>query len=101
MISGLLHSEGSTWTQQRRFVLKNLRDFGFGKKTMEAMAHEDIVELINKIKESLGKPMSPNPTLSLAVLNSLWHIITGERFSLDDPRFQHVFDSLKALVQNS
>ena len=33
--TGILWSQGSDWREQRRFLLRNLRDFGFGKSEME------------------------------------------------------------------
>jgi len=64
-------------------------------RTMESMTHEDIGELIAKLKESIGKAINPSRSFSMAVLNSLWHIMAGERFCLDDSRFDSVLDSLK------
>ncbi len=43
---------------QRRFILKNLRDFGFGKKSMEGLVHEEIQELIEGFKKDVGKPIT-------------------------------------------
>jgi hypothetical protein len=44
--------------EQRRFVLRNLRDFGFGRKTMEALIHEEIEELMTTFRKEIGKPIS-------------------------------------------
>ena len=33
-IAGVLLSNKKTWTEQRRFTLRALRDFGFGKEGM-------------------------------------------------------------------
>ena len=34
VIAGVLLSDKKTWTEQRRFTLRALRDFGFGKEGM-------------------------------------------------------------------
>jgi hypothetical protein len=39
---GLLFSVGREWTEQRRFALRRLRDFGLGKSSMEELIHEEI-----------------------------------------------------------
>ena len=38
-------SEGRTWVEQRRFALRTLRDFGFGKQGMEEMTQEEVIGL--------------------------------------------------------
>ena len=40
-VPGVIFSEKEAWQQQRRFTLKTLRDFGFGKKGMEEMIFEE------------------------------------------------------------
>ncbi len=61
---------------------------------MADIAREDISEIITKLKDSLGKPINPSRTFSLATFNSLWHIVTGERLALDDLRLETILDSL-------
>ena len=41
-IPGLLISEGRTWVEQRRFSLRTLRDYGFGKSSMEETIKEEV-----------------------------------------------------------
>ena len=48
---GVLHSQGRDWREQRRFLLRNLRDFGFGKT--------EILILINS-SIAFGAPSSPH-----------------------------------------
>jgi hypothetical protein len=98
-MSGLIASEGEQWVAQRRFALRNLRDFGFGRKTMESMAQEDIVELINGFKRDTGLPIDTARRFSTAVLSSLWNIIAGQKFAHDDPKFEEVLTKLNAYVQ--
>jgi cytochrome P450 len=87
---GVLFTEGKVWVDQRRFILKTLRDFGFGKKSMEGMVQDEIKELAETFQRELGKPISMKNRFNGPVLNSLWHILTGERFTQDDPNFKNV-----------
>ena len=97
MVSGLTASEGEQWVAQRRFALRNLRDFGFGKKSMESLAQDDIIELINGFKKEVGHPIETNRRFSTAVLSSLWNIIiAGQKFVHDDPKFEEVLTKLNA-----
>jgi len=54
---GIIISEKRHWSEQRRFVLKNLRDFGFGKSSMEGIIHEEIEEFIASLRETVGQPI--------------------------------------------
>lgn len=36
-LNGIVMAEGELWEQHRRFLLRQLRDFGFGKSSMEAL----------------------------------------------------------------
>ena len=44
-------SEGKTWVEQRRFALRTLRDFGFGKQGMEEMIQDEVEMFKNLISE--------------------------------------------------
>ena len=43
---GIINTEGQHWTAQRRFALKTLKDFGFGKQSLESAVNLEIDELI-------------------------------------------------------
>jgi len=48
---GILFCDGDhTWNEQRRFALRNLRDFGFGKESMEVLLINELQELISHLK---------------------------------------------------
>lgn len=75
--------------------MKNLRDLGVGKQSFESMIHEEITELINTtLKINIEKPINLLIQLKLAVLNSLWHLMASERFSLDEPILKSFLNNL-------
>jgi len=90
---GVLNSDGPTWESQRRFTLRHLRDFGFGKNSMELLIMEEVREMIEWMKNEEGHPLSLNRKFSLAVLNSLWQIVSGKRFDQKDTTLNDLLDS--------
>ncbi|CAL8094325.1 unnamed protein product [Orchesella dallaii] len=47
---GIIFNEGKDWQDQRRFALKNLRDFGFGKGTMESLILDEVCSFVEHLK---------------------------------------------------
>lgn len=75
---GLINSEGNLWEVHRRFALRQLRDFGFGKNTMEALIMDEVHEMTEVLTRQRGKPVGEiKEKFSLAVVNSLWTIVGG------------------------
>lgn len=87
---GIAFNEGKGLFEQRRFVLKTLRDFGFGKKSLESLIHNEVKELVTTLLQLHGKPFEPEDAFNLSVVNSLWTIITGRRFKNDDKKFRYI-----------
>ena len=48
---GVISSSGRYWSEQRRFLLKNLKDFGFGRSSMESLIQEEMVKLCAKLSK--------------------------------------------------
>ena len=70
------------WQEQRRFTLKNLKDLGFGKSSMEILIQEEIEKCIEMLRQEVGKPTQLNLKLNIAILNALWKLLTGEKVKL-------------------
>jgi hypothetical protein len=49
--SGVIFTDGPLWVEHRRFTIRNLKDFGFGKKDAEGIILEETEELMKEIKE--------------------------------------------------
>ncbi|XP_063706238.1 probable cytochrome P450 304a1 [Culicoides brevitarsis] len=49
---GIFFTDGPQWKEQRRFTLRHLRDYGFGRRfeTLESEIRDELTELINIIK---------------------------------------------------
>jgi hypothetical protein len=50
-----MFSNGSEWQDQRRFVMRQLKDFGFGKIGMEPFILEEIEKSLEMVTEELSK----------------------------------------------
>jgi len=91
----LIFAESGRWKTQRRFTLRHLRDFGFGKRTMDHYIQEQVQLLFSAIDSRIKKSNENDsqegidilPILPVVAINSLWYIIAGERHDLDDEEF--------------
>ena len=85
-LPGVIASDGQEWVDQRRFTLRHLRDFGFGKNAGEELITNELKEFIQGLDKNVGMPVSINNSFNVAVLNTLWMIMSGVRYEQDDPR---------------
>jgi hypothetical protein len=83
---GIVNNDGEHWEQLRRFALRHLRDFGFGKSSMEESIMLEVNEFIELLKtEEVGKPVTGiKDRLLFAAVNSVWAIVTGTRYNQND-----------------
>ncbi|CAL8133539.1 unnamed protein product [Orchesella dallaii] len=91
---GMFSSEGDLWETHRRFLLRQLRDFGFGKSSMETLIMDEVNEVLETFKKQEGKPVkNVRVSLRLAIVNALWTILSSQRFKHDDPKLSQLTDS--------
>ena len=74
-IPGVLISEGRTWVEQRKFALRTLRDFGFGKSSMEEMIREEVQLFTEEIRRSEREPFDFINKFNMPILNALWNVM--------------------------
>ncbi len=111
---GIIFNSGEGWREQRRFMMTTLRDFGFGKSTMEEWINEEVSLLVESLEEKNGMLLSIEvssnilinskailvclvsslPPLKIffnvATLNVLWRIVAGRRFDYSDPKLKEL-----------
>ncbi|KAI8497864.1 hypothetical protein Bbelb_245160 [Branchiostoma belcheri] len=88
---------GPFWKQQRKFTIMGLRDFGFGKRSLEGKILEEIQGLREEILKKGEKPFSIRLPLQNAVGNVICSIVLGKRFEYNDKKFEKI---MKAFDQN-
>lgn len=89
---GLVWSEGSSWTSQRNFTLKQLKNFGFGKRDLETAIWKEADEFVDYML-SLGDEVRIESSLfALPVLNVLWSIVAGHSFDRKDPEIHELLE---------
>ena len=87
---GVLFSSGVTWTEFRRTSLNILKDFGFGKESFENIVEEEVDNLMNYIDQNfLNQPVDISRLFNIAVLASLWRVISGECLKIGDPKLEY------------
>lgn len=84
-------TDGEFWLEQRNFAVKHLRSFGFGKSHMESLIIEELKELIETLSNA-GTNVSLSRQLAPCVLNVLWAMTAGSRFSSTDPQLSRLLE---------
>ena len=83
---GLLFNDGQGWKAQRRYALKTLKDFGFGKKGLEGVLIEEADRMGEYFREQDGKPTLVLNLFNVAILNVLWQIVANHRYRANFPK---------------
>ncbi|KAM9305506.1 cytochrome P450 2K1-like [Gastrophryne carolinensis] len=95
----IIFNTGESWKAMRRFALSTLRDFGMGKKTIEARIQDELIVLIEHFKSQKGKPCDTNIIMNSAVSNVICSIIFGKRFEYDDLEFKNLMVSVNGIAR--
>lgn len=99
---GVLLTDENFWHEQRRYVIRNLREFGFGRRNMSAMIEDEAGFLVEHLKQKLVKNNGTLTThfetfFSVHVLNTLWTMMAGIRYNADDKILKDLQSDLNKL----
>ncbi|XP_075043042.1 cytochrome P450 2G1-like [Mixophyes fleayi] len=72
------------WKELRRFSVSCLRDFGFGKRSIEVRIQEESCCLVEELKKTQESFTDPHQYLSRAVCNIIFSIMFGNRHEYED-----------------
>jgi len=101
----MIFIQGEAWKEQRRFSIRHLRDFGFGKQAkMESIIHEELNELMSRLRQNMADGRQcviyMHSFFNLSVLNVLWTMMAGVRYSHDDPILGTLIEKTNDLFQS-
>ncbi|XP_062533833.1 probable cytochrome P450 304a1 [Armigeres subalbatus] len=96
-LRGIFFTQGSDWKEQRRFIFRHLRDYGFGRRfdELEAETNSEILTLIEMLRYGPkyaheaefmtkdGYVMCPNVFFA-CFANAFLHVLSGERINREE-----------------
>jgi len=62
-----LFNDGASWKSHRRFSLKSLKDFGFGKKSLESVLVEEADRMVEFFVEKKSEPVYVQTLFNLVI----------------------------------
>ena len=90
---GISWTEGSQWSVQRRFSLKTLKDFGFGRKSIESSIHFEVEEMIENFFTS-NDDILLGSEFNVPIINILWQMVANKRLSETDEKEKQLIESV-------
>lgn len=73
-------SHGAEWKERRRFTLHHLRDFGFGRHSMEEIIVSEIEKLVQRFRSAENQKVDICDTFFFSFMNIIWNIVGGKNF---------------------
>ncbi|KAJ0184021.1 hypothetical protein K1T71_000444 [Dendrolimus kikuchii] len=91
---GVLLTDGDLWKEQRRFLIKHLKGFGFGRTGMSKIATcegkhmvEDVLTMIQDSEQN-SVVLQMHNFFNVYILNTLWTMMAGLRYNPSDPQMK-------------
>ncbi|CAF4743814.1 unnamed protein product [Pieris macdunnoughi] len=95
---GVMLTDGELWKEQRRFLIKHLKEFGFCRKGMSEISFSEARHLVKDLSKAIGDKTSAELYMhnffNTYILNTLWTMMAGLRYEPDDPRMVKLQDLL-------
>lgn len=71
------------WHEQRKFVLRHLREFGFGRRSMTDLLEDEAGEMVKHFKRQIlegNNVFAMRDAFGIYILNTLWTMMAGIRY---------------------
>ena len=74
---GLWSIDGPFYHSQKLFLVKQLKQFGFGKNSLETVIVEQAKNLVGYLEENTGRQLINKGVFAIPVTNVLWSMMAG------------------------
>ena len=78
-LGGVIIQNGDTWRQMRRLAVSSMRDFGVGRKSIEARIQEELEALAADVDARDEQSFQFGSSFNKAVLNVICNVLFGRR----------------------
>ena len=85
-------TDGARWLGQKNFTVKQLKNFGFGKKSLEGVMVEEAISMIEYIDSFNGDLTVDGTLFTVPVLNVLWNLVVGYSLNRHDKETKHILE---------
>jgi len=93
---GLVFTDGQFYWNQKHFAVKHLKNFGFGKTSLQTVIVDQANDLTNFLEKQSdhGNVEISNEVFATPVINVLWSMMAGSSFDRNDPRAQQMLNDM-------
>ncbi|XP_012286715.1 probable cytochrome P450 305a1 [Orussus abietinus] len=96
---GITMADGPEWKEIRAWVVKSLKNSGFGRPEMSDMIKSELAQTLETLKK--GGVFRLKPIVGAAVINVLWTFVAGKEISNTINRFQNLMERRAAIFDMS
>ncbi|EDW77925.1 uncharacterized protein Dwil_GK24287 [Drosophila willistoni] len=104
---GVLLTDGEMWIEQRRFILRHLKNFGFARSGMMGIVNNEANCLLEDLKRKVRlegggvkAKLEMHDLTSVYVLNTLWCMLSGRRYEPGSPEITELLETFFELFKN-
>ena len=104
---GIIFNSGTNWMIQRRFSLKTLKDFGFGRQNLEVAINAEIdiliqdfllrsrkvlktlIKFLKAVLKSQNCDVKISSDFNILIVNILWQMVAGHKLEKEDSKVKN------------
>nr|XP_015925057.2 uncharacterized protein LOC107452943 [Parasteatoda tepidariorum] len=94
---GFVSTNGDAWVEERRYVMKIIKDIGMGKSRWEEDLEAEIGDFLKNLSQLQGEPTDIRDLLSHSISNNMTSLVLGKRIPLHDAQTTTINNAVNAL----